>query len=132
MAGAEFRSEVGSGNVTQMFGLALKNLGTLSVQSGTVDLSDGLTSDSFSGTTLSAGTYIIHNSILQFPKGTSIDTNEANLTLDGSLAKIIDETTPTPLDVLANFSTNASGASLTLLDGKQLSVPGPTFSNSGA
>jgi hypothetical protein len=102
----------------------LTNAGTLKVNSGTFSLTGPFTN--FAASTLTGGTYDVL-STFKF-NNAAIQTNAANLTLDGPAATIVNQSNSS---ALVNFSTNAAGASFTLLDGQQLSTATP-FTNSGA
>ncbi len=102
------------------------NNGTLSVGAGdkfVVNLADSLTN--FSGTTLTGGTYKITGTF-QF-KGANIVTNAANITLSGANSKISGTGNA---NGLANFATNAAGASFTLGTGRSFTTAG-NFTNNG-
>ena len=101
------------------------NSGSLTVNSGsTFNVTGSLTN--FSGTTLKGGTYVVGGTF-EFP-GANIVTNSAKLTLAGSAAKILNSVTSA--DGLANFATNAAGASFSLLSGATFTTAG-NFTNSG-
>jgi fibronectin-binding autotransporter adhesin len=122
-SGATF--EVTSGNVFTTAGNFTNN-GTLIVGSSTskfiVNLADSLTN--FSGGTLAGGTYDL-TGILQFAG--DIATNDANITLTGTSAKILDASGG---NGLANFATNASGASFEVTGGN-IFTTGLNFTNNG-
>jgi hypothetical protein len=101
------------------------NNGTLNVGNGTkFDVSGNLTN--FSGTKLTGGTYVIGGT-LQF-NGANIVTNAANLTLAGSAATIINQTS---VNGLKNFTTNAATGKLTLSGSQSLTTAGGSVTNGG-
>jgi hypothetical protein len=122
-AGATF--EVTGGNVFTTAGNFTNN-GTLIVGSTTskfiVNLADSLTN--FSGGTLTGGTYDL-TGVLQFAG--DIATNDANITLTVTSAKILDGSGS---NSLANFATNASGASFEVTGGNVFTTGG-SFTNNG-
>jgi hypothetical protein len=122
-AGATF--EVTGGNVFTT-GSSFTNNGTLTVGSSTskfvVNLADSLTN--FSGGTLTGGTYDL-TGILQFAG--DIATNDANITLTGTSAKILDGSGNSSL---TTFATNASGASFEVTGGNVFTTGG-SFTNNG-
>ena len=113
-AGATF--EVTSGNIFTTGGTFTNN-GTLIVGSSTskfiVNLADTLTN--FSAGTLTGGTYDL-TGVLQFAG--DIATNDANITLTGTSAKILDGSGN---NSLTTFATNASGASSSRLPAEMFS-----------
>jgi ribosomal protein L24E len=119
-AGASFalgsgRSFTTAGNFT--------NNGSLTVGSGdTFDVNGNLTN--FSGTTLGGGTYNVTGT-LEFDNA-NIVTNAANLILNGTTAKIENQTA---VNALANFANNTG--SFTLSGNAALSTSGGNFTNSG-
>jgi hypothetical protein len=119
-AGATFalgtgRSFTTAGNFT--------NHGTLTVGSGdTFKVNGNLTN--FSGTTLTGGTYNV-SGIFQF-NGANIVTNAASITMTGTAAKIINQTSVNALTGLNN-----SSGTFALASNAALSTTGGNFTNSG-
>jgi hypothetical protein len=101
------------------------NNGTLTVGSNNskFDVNGNLTN--FSGTTLTGGTYNVTGT-LQF-NGANIVTNAANITLSGSSSAIVSQSAA---NALANFATNASGASFTINSGRNFTTAS-NFTNNG-
>ena len=101
------------------------NNGTLTVGSSSskFDVNGNLTN--FSGTTLTGGTYNLTGT-LQF-NGANIVTNKANITLTGSSAQIIDQSSS---NGLANFATNASSGKFTIAGSRTFTTAG-NFTNNG-
>jgi len=101
------------------------NNGTLTTSAGSskFDVNGNLTN--FSGTTLTGGTYNLTGT-LQF-NGANIVTNAANITLTGTSSQIIDQSNN---NGLANFATNASGATFTINSGRNFTTAG-NFTNNG-
>ena len=92
---------------------SLSNTGTIEADSGTLYL-EATTIDQVSAGTLSGGTWnALGGSTLEFPSGTSITANQANITLDGAGATIT---------ALGGLSSNSGGTILT---------NGATFSTTG-
>ncbi len=92
---------------------SLSNTGTIEADSGTLYL-EATTIDQVSAGTLSSGTWsALGGSTLEFPSGTSITANQANITLDGTGATIT---------ALVGLSSNSGGFSVT---------NGATFSTTG-
>jgi fibronectin-binding autotransporter adhesin len=104
---------------------AFTNTGTVTVASGsTFGLGGSFTN--FSGTILSGGIYNVIGT-MEFP-GAQIVTNAANIVLTGSGSRILNSSNSA--NALANFSTNASAGSFSLLGGRALTTIGG-FSNAG-
>jgi hypothetical protein len=101
------------------------NNGTLTTSSSAskFDVNGSLTN--FSGTTLTGGTYNMTGT-LQF-NGANIVTNSANITLSGAASQIIDQSSS---NGLANFATNAAGASFTINSGRNFTTAS-NFTNNG-
>lgn len=122
--------DVTGGNMT-MSGSGLGsfiNTGTLTVAAGrTFTLVNGQFAN-FNSTTgaLSGGTFTIAGSLRV--ADAAIKSNSANLTLDGAGADVANAATGTSL--LSALTSNAAGGTLTLRNGKVLTVPG-TFTNAG-
>jgi hypothetical protein len=105
-------------------GVAFSNSGTVQAQAGTLFLSGPFSN--FANNTLTGGTYQV-SATLKF-NNADIRTNAANLLLTGTNSQIVNQTGG---DGLANFATNAMGASLTLLNGRNLTTPG-ALNNAGS
>jgi hypothetical protein len=118
--------KVGPAGTTSSVGLTVNNTGTIEVDAGTLSLG-GLTD--LSGTTLSGGTYLL-SGVLQVP-GADIHTNAATVVLNGPAAELFNSAFFSQNDAFTNLSANAAAGSLTLENGKALTVPGD-FSNAGA
>ncbi len=104
-------------NTTTVY-TALNNAGTVDVETGTLDLTGTFTN--FSGTTLTGGTYLIKGT-LQFTSA-NIQTDAANLILDGSSAAIVDQN---GANALANFDAITTTGSFTIRNGYNLTTAGP-------
>ena len=119
-----------AGNTTVRFNWAwFDNDGTVEVQGGTLYLyGDGLLD--FSGDTLSGGRFVIGigtgSAALMF-SGANIRNNQADITLNGSGAAILNQTSG---DGLSNFTVNGPSGVLTLKGDKSLTTHSP-FSNVG-
>ena len=100
------------------------NNGTLSPGTGTKFVVNGNLTN-FSSTTLTGGTYVVGGA-LQF-NGANIVNNAANITLNGTASKIVDQT---QANGLANFANNNASGSFTLAGGKTFTTAG-SFSNAG-
>ncbi len=109
---------------TQLTDVFFTNSGTLNVNAGTLSLEGGFTN--FAGTTLTGGIYDV-KATLQFSSA-NVQTNAATITLDGSSAKIVDQT---GANAMTSLSANSTAASLTLLDGAQLTTSS-AFTNQGS
>ena len=99
--------------------LEVDNTGTVEADSGTMTLFGPF--GELSGTTLTAGTWnALHGATLNFPRGISITTNQAQITLDGSGASF---------PALASLSS--SSGSLAFTGGASFTTAGD-FSNTGS
>ncbi len=97
----------------------LDNTGTIEVDSGTLDIDD-TSINQISGTTLTAGSWAaMDGATLEFPSGTDITSNAADLALGGAGSSIVG---------IGGLSTNSG--SFTLDDGATFTTAGD-FSNSG-
>ncbi|HEV3279771.1 MAG TPA: PEP-CTERM sorting domain-containing protein [Terriglobia bacterium] len=108
----------------------LNNQGTLSVALGSVmeiGTSSGGALLNLVGTTLTAGTYDVSGTLEFGGAGTSVVTNDANITLTGPFAQIIDFSGQ---NVLAALAVNASGSNFTLAPGMNFTTAG-NFTNDG-
>jgi hypothetical protein len=104
------------------------NTGTLTINTADVlEITSNTPFQNFSGTTLTGGTYNVSGTFEFGGSGTSLVTNAANITLTGPNAQIIDSANQ---NVLANFATNATGASFTLAGGANFTTAG-NFTNNG-
>ena len=103
--------------------------GTLTVKKGSAMYVTGGGFTNFSGSTLTGGKYMVSGT-LGFD-GANIATNAANITLSGSTSRIINDLNSA--NALANFATNTSTGSFSLLSGSLLTttVTGGNFSNAG-
>src|SRR5262249_775120 len=109
----------GTGTSTLPVKGTLSNTGTIEADSGTLSLSPTIAQ--LSGNVLTAGTWIAEGgSTLAFPSGTSVTTNEANITLGGARATIA---------AISGLTTNSGSLSLT--NGAGFTTTGD-FSNSGS
>ncbi|MHB8870597.1 MAG: HYR domain-containing protein, partial [Thermoleophilia bacterium] len=118
-----------TGSATTTFnGVRFDNDGGMEVQGGTLNLSGGLLN--FSGTTLSGGSFVVGTgtagATLRFT-GANIQTNESDVTLNGSGASVQNES---GADALAGFATNGVNGTLTLTGDKSLTTAA-AFSNLG-
>jgi hypothetical protein len=100
------------------------NNGSLTVGSGSTFVVNGNLTN-FSGTTLKGGAYNLTGT-LQF-NGANIVTNAANITLNGSSAKIINQSGG---NALANFAANATSGKFTISGTRTFSTKG-NFTNNG-
>jgi hypothetical protein len=110
------------GTGTSYIYVTMDNPGTISVQTGTLDLLAAFNQFNSGTSTLTGGTYILKTT-LRFASA-NVVTNQASITLDGTNARIRDLNN---VDGLANFAANSG--SLTVKNGKSLSVK--PFTNSG-
>jgi hypothetical protein len=118
-AGRSFTTSApGGGNFT--------NDGTLIVGGGDTFKVAGALSN-FSGTTLTGGAYYVAGTLQFGASGSSLITNDANLTLAGSSPQLIDLGGN---NLLTGFNTNASGGTFTVAAGGSYTTPG-SFINSG-
>jgi hypothetical protein len=101
------------------------NLGGLVIGAGdTFEVSGALSN--FSGTTLTGGTYYVAGTLQFGASGSTLVTNDANLTLAGT-GSLVDLGGN---KLLSAFNTNAAGASFTVAAGGAFTTPG-AFTNSG-
>jgi hypothetical protein len=108
----------GTGTSTLTIAGPLANTGTIQAESGTLDLEPTSFAQLALGT-LSGGTWnAMRGATLQFPMNTSIASNEANVTLDGSGATI------------AALALNSNSGALAVTNGAGLALRAG-FSNSG-
>lgn len=103
--------------------------GTLKVKKGSALYVTGAGFSNFSGSTLTGGKYMVSGT-LGFD-GANIVTNAANITLTGSTAQIINDVNSA--NALANFATNMTKSSFSLLSGSLLNttVSSGNFSTAG-
>ena len=109
----------------------LNNQGRFDVNAGaTMDITGPANSflnfNSATGT-LTGGFYNVTNGTLQFDNA-NIVTNAANITLNGTQSKIIDQN---GANALANFATNTSAGTFTLAGNRNFATSG-AFSNAGS
>ena len=97
--------------------------GTVEVSAGTLHLSGGFAD--FAGSTLSGGAYEVTGT-LKFT-GANIVTSAADITLAGASSQIVNEW---GINALLGLTTNASGGSLTIRNGRDFSTSGG-FANAG-
>jgi RHS repeat-associated protein len=113
------RKTSGTGTSTLDINGPLTNTGTIEVDSGTMNLQVNSLAQ-LPSTTLTGGTWnALNGATLQFPNGSTIATNQANVTLDGAGAAITG---------LTALTTNTG--SLTLSNGATLTTTG-SLTNSG-
>jgi hypothetical protein len=104
--------------------VSFTNVGVLVIgASSTFTVTGGFAN--FDGTTLTGGTYLISGTF-QFA-GADIQSNAANIVLDGPAARIVDLANN---DALANFATNAAVGSFTIQNGRNF-TPAGAFANAG-
>ena len=102
------------------------NNGVLQVNKGdTLQITGGPFSN-FAGTTLTGGTYFVAGTLQFGASGSSINTNDATLTLSGATWKVVNSAGVSMLSALA---TNDSGAKLTVENGA--SYTDKTLTNDG-
>jgi hypothetical protein len=120
-AATPFTIGVSSGSFT--------NSGTLKVKKGSSMYITGGGFSNFSGSTLTGGKYMVSGT-LGFD-GANIATNAASITLTGSTSQIVNDLNSA--NALANFATNTTTGSFSLLSGKLIntSVTSGNFSNAG-
>jgi len=108
---------------------SFSNTGTLIINTGDAFIAQGL--NQISGSTLSAGTYVLAGNLnLTVPDGISITTNSANLTLAGGTITVNDPLLPGPENALAGLASNTK--SLTIAGaGNNVSTTAASFSNTG-
>lgn len=126
--------EATNGATMNIFSTSFDNAGTLNVAAGsTIDFDGFYKLTNYDGTTntLTGGTYLVAGT-LQFNNAANglvaIDTNAANITLDGPASQILDALNN---NVLAGLATNSAGASFTIENGRNFTTSGD-FQNSGA
>ena len=118
-AGRSFTtSGAGGGNFT--------NNGSLIIGGGDIFKVAGALSN-FSGTTLTGGSYYVAGTLQFGTSGSTLVTNDANLTLAGGSAKLLDLAGN---NLLSAFTTNGSGATFTVAANGSYTTPG-SFTNSG-
>ena len=111
-----FEADSGSASIFQG---SLSNTGTIEVGFGTFDLAADSIAQ-ISGRSLTGGTWsVLRGATLEFPNGTAITSNAANITLSGSGATIAG---------IAGLTTNSGSFGVT--DGATFTTAGD-FSNSG-
>jgi hypothetical protein len=112
--------------IIQASGSGFNNIGTVLVNAGsTLQITGPF--DNFAGTTLTAGTYYVGGTLQFGASGSSLVTNEADLTLAGAGAQLLDLGGN---NLLTNFSTNASSGTFTVSNGASSTTAG-TFTNAG-
>lgn len=94
------------------------NTGTLKVKKGSAMYITGGGFSNFSGSTLTGGTYMVSGT-LGFD-GANILSNAASITLTGASAQIVNDLNSA--NALANFATNTTTGSFSLLSGKLLNT----------
>ena len=99
------------------------NTGTITVQANST-VNTNVWFSNYSNNTLTGGTYIVAGT-LTLPG--NIDTNAANITLNGTASQILNPNT----NALADFATNAPKASFAL-SGSQSFTSAGTFTNQGS
>ncbi len=109
----------GTGTTTILVNGRLSNTGTIEADSGNISLS--ATVAQISGNTLKAGTWnALHGSTLVFPGGTTITSNQGNITLDGNGAAVV-----------ARSGRTSNSGRLSLMNGASFSTAGD-LSNTGS
>ncbi len=123
------RKSAGTGTTLVAAGWTFQNAGALEVLAGTLNLSTTLQNFDNVTHTLTGGTYRLQGQ-LQFT-GADIQTNAAAIILNGANAAIVNEVGFKALD---DLQLNASGASITVMNGRTLNLGGPGNrpSNAGA
>jgi hypothetical protein len=116
--GASYGTFTTGGNFT--------NNGTLAIGAGDTFQVAGALSN-FAGTTLTGGAYYVAGTLQFGASGSTLTTNDANLTLAGTGAQLLDLGGN---NLLSGFNTNASGGIFTVAAGGIYTTPG-AFSNSG-
>jgi hypothetical protein len=118
-AGRSFTTSApGGGNFT--------NNGSLIIGGGDTFKVAGALSN-FSGTTLTGGAYYVAGTLQFGASGSSLVTNDANLTLAGTGAQLLNLG---GTNLLSGFNTNATGGAFTVAAGGSFTTPG-NFTNSG-
>lgn len=119
--------KTGGGNTRINLGFSNSAEGTVSVtDTGTLFFVSGLSN--FADRTLTGGNYLVSAQGVLTWNGADIATNAANITLDGSNARIVNNSDRS--DALRNLNSNAAGASLRLLNGRGQELSG-AFRNAG-
>ena len=111
--------------------LPFDNQGTLQADVGsTINFNGNSSLANYSGATntLTGGTYVIAGTLKFTNSLPAVQTNAANITLNGAASQILDELNT---DVLARLATNAGSASFTIENGRNFTTSGD-FQNSGA
>jgi hypothetical protein len=119
-----FKKSAGTGTTT--VNALFSNTGTLDVETGTVKLGGTFTNFDSTAAVLAGGTYLVKGT-LQF-NNAKITTNQATIILDGSAAKILNQSNA---NALATFANNLDGASFTIRNGANFTSAGD-FNNLGA
>ena len=117
-AGRSFTTSGPGGNFT--------NNGSLIVGGGDTFQVSGALSN-FASSTLTGGIYYVAGTLQFGASGSQLVTNDANLTLAGTGAKLLNLGGS---NLLSGFNTNATGATFTVAAGGNFSTPG-NFTNSG-
>ena len=105
-----------------------RNQGTLRAESGiTLTVTDSLDAATFSSNTLNEGTYEVLGTMRL--ANANIVTNAATILLDGGASSLLRHDTGT--DALANFATNANGATFTIQNSRNF-TRNAAFNNAGA
>jgi hypothetical protein len=118
-----FKKSAGTGTTT--VNALFSNTGTLDVETGTVKLGGTFTNFDSTAALLADGTYLVKGT-LQF-NNAQITTNQAKIILDGSAAKIVNQSN---VNALATFANNLDGASFTIRNGANVTTAGD-FNNLG-
>jgi hypothetical protein len=120
---------IGTGNGGTFTNAGTPTAGTLKVNKGSALYVTGAGFTNFSGSTLTGGKYMVSGT-LGFD-GANILSNAASITLTGSTAQIINDLNSA--NALANFATNSTTGSFSLLSGKifNTTVTSGNFSNAG-
>lgn len=118
MVNAGTFEKIGGGGLSEIVGVLFTNTGTVRVNNGTLRLTD-LTNYNSVTQTLTGGIYDL-SSNLRFD-GADIVTLDASVTLDGLGSSITNEAGES---ALRNLDTIASGGTLALLAGRDLTTPG--------
>ena len=120
---------IGTGNGGTFTNVTTPTGGTLHVKAGSAMYITGGGFTNFSSSTLTGGKYMVSGT-LGFD-GANIVNNAANITLTGGTSQIIND--QNSANALANFATNTTTGSFSLLSGKLIntSVTSGNFSNAG-
>ncbi|HEV3342661.1 MAG TPA: hypothetical protein VG125_19975, partial [Pirellulales bacterium] len=107
------------------------NNGTVEASGGGTTTVNPSTFTNFASGTLTGGTWQSVGGVLRLKSTSSITTNAATIILDGATSHFYNATSGTT-EAVAGLATNASGGSLTIQNGYNLTTTASTLTNAGA